>query len=248
MAVQPGFGLAWSRSIARVMTSVQGDRAARQSQRQPTVMICAATEKGLDCCGLRRGEVFGLSPEDIDHERGMLHARRQVQPIHGRLFFALPKGRKIRTVDLPPRWPRSSSVTSTSSHALRQRRRGDHLEHLHLEARVGQGWSFPPRAEGRRPGSGRWPRRTASTCFGAPTPRSCWKPEKPVVTSARWLGDSSPAITRGYYAHFMPEAGSKGRGTIDGLLGKGGASARRPKLPGFSPAPSTGDSRLCARQ
>ncbi|MFB8143337.1 tyrosine-type recombinase/integrase [Streptomyces parvus] len=46
-----------------------------------------------------------------------------------------------------------------------------------------------------------------------------------VVTLARWLGHSSPAITLGYYAHFMPEAGSKGRGTIDGLLGKGGASA-----------------------
>lgn len=47
-----------------------------------------------------------------------------------------------------------------------------------------------------------------------------------VVTLARWLGHSSPAITLGYYAHFMPEAGSKGRGAIDGLLGKGGASAR----------------------
>ncbi|GEB59119.1 hypothetical protein GCM10017674_58370 [Streptomyces gardneri] len=43
-----------------------------------------------------------------------------------------------------------------------------------------------------------------------------------VVTLARWLGHSSPAITLGYYAHFMPEAGSKGRGTIDGLLGERG--------------------------
>lgn len=41
-----------------------------------------------------------------------------------------------------------------------------------------------------------------------------------VVTLARWLGHSSPAITLGYYAHFMPEAGAKGRGTIDGLLGE----------------------------
>jgi len=46
-----------------------------------------------------------------------------------------------------------------------------------------------------------------------------------VVTLGRRLGHSSPAITLGYYTHFMPEAGSKGRGTIDGLLGKGGASA-----------------------
>lgn len=26
------------------------------------------------------------------------------------------------------------------------------------------------------------------------------------------------AITLGYYAHFVPEAGGKGRGTVDGLL------------------------------
>lgn len=70
----------------------------------------------------------------------------------------------------------------------------------------------------------------------------------PVVTSARWLGNSSPAITLGHYAGFVPEAGSKGRGTIDGLLGKGGASAHWPKLPRFSPAPLTGDSRLYASE
>ncbi|MFH9616546.1 integrase [Streptomyces pratensis] len=50
-----------------------------------------------------------------------------------------------------------------------------------------------------------------------------------VVTLARWLGHSSPVITLGYYAHFMPEAGSRkpeagstGRGTIGGLLGERG--------------------------
>ncbi len=41
-----------------------------------------------------------------------------------------------------------------------------------------------------------------------------------VVTVARWLGRSSPAITLGYYAHFVPEAGSQGRTAVDGLLGK----------------------------
>ncbi|THA64570.1 integrase [Streptomyces sp. A0958] len=43
-----------------------------------------------------------------------------------------------------------------------------------------------------------------------------------VVTLARRIGRPSPAITLGYYVHFMPEAGSKGRGTIDGLLGERG--------------------------
>jgi integrase len=55
-----------------------------------------------------------------------------------------------------------------------------------------------------------------------------------VVTLARWLGHSSPAITLGYYAHFMPEAGRKGRTAIDGLLGKRGevhASRNSPDSP-----------------
>ncbi len=51
----------------------------------------------------------------------------------------------------------------------------------------------------------------------------------------RWLGHSSPTVTLGYYAHFMPEAGSKGRAVLDGLLGKRGRSACQPKLPRFSP-------------
>lgn len=40
-----------------------------------------------------------------------------------------------------------------------------------------------------------------------------------VVTLARWLGHSSPTITLDCYAHFMPEAGGKGRAAVDALLG-----------------------------
>nr|WP_258193292.1 tyrosine-type recombinase/integrase [Streptomyces sp. MA5143a] len=41
-----------------------------------------------------------------------------------------------------------------------------------------------------------------------------------VVTLARWLGHSSPTITLDCYAHFMPEAGGKGRSAIDALLSR----------------------------
>lgn len=44
-----------------------------------------------------------------------------------------------------------------------------------------------------------------------------------VVTLARWLGHSSPTITLDHYAHFMPEAGGKGRRAINGLLGEQGS-------------------------
>lgn len=42
-----------------------------------------------------------------------------------------------------------------------------------------------------------------------------------VGTVARWLGHSSPAITLGYYAHFMPEAGSKGGRPLTDCWGGG---------------------------
>jgi len=52
--------------------------------------------------GLRQGEVFGLSVEDVDFLRGTVEVRRQVKVFAGnRLVFGLPKGDKTRTVPLP---------------------------------------------------------------------------------------------------------------------------------------------------
>lgn len=48
-------------------------------------------------CGLRQGEVFGLSPDDIGDD-GYITVRRQVKLIEGRPVFAPPKGGKIRRV------------------------------------------------------------------------------------------------------------------------------------------------------
>jgi integrase len=50
--------------------------------------------------GLRHGEALGLSAEDVDLEGGILHVRRQVRPVGGKLVFSLPKGNKTRTVPL----------------------------------------------------------------------------------------------------------------------------------------------------
>lgn len=52
--------------------------------------------------GLRQGEIFGLSPDDVDFLRGHVEVRRQVKVFNGnKLVFALPKGRKTRRVPLP---------------------------------------------------------------------------------------------------------------------------------------------------
>lgn len=52
--------------------------------------------------GLRQGEIFGLSPDDIDLEKGEIEIVRQVKLRGGnKQLFGLPKGRKTRRVPLP---------------------------------------------------------------------------------------------------------------------------------------------------
>lgn len=62
----------------------------------------------------------------------------------------------------------------------------------------------------------------------------------------RRLGHSSSVITLGYYAHFMPEAGSEGRGAIEGLLGERGAGSGETGAPVGTPRvlPGAVDRRL----
>lgn len=61
--------------------------------------ILATIGAGL---GLRQGEAFGLGPDDIDFASEVVHVRRQVKMVRAKLCFALPKGRKVRDVPLPP--------------------------------------------------------------------------------------------------------------------------------------------------
>lgn len=61
--------------------------------------IVAVLGAGL---GLRQGEMFGLSPDDVDFLRGVVTVRRQVKVFsNNKPAFALPKGRKVRSVPLP---------------------------------------------------------------------------------------------------------------------------------------------------
>lgn len=65
--------------------------------------ILATLGAGL---GLRQGEVFGLSPNDFDHDKGLVTVQRQVKVLGGgsRLVFDFPKGGEdhpIRQVPLP---------------------------------------------------------------------------------------------------------------------------------------------------
>lgn len=196
-------------------------------------------------CGLRQGEVFGLSPEDIDDAKGVLHVRRQVQTINGKLYFALPKGGKTRTVDMPgsvaeelkrhvaafpplevelpwekpgadrPRRKFSLLLTTRFGNAVAVNTWNTHT----WKPALAKAGIIPPRAKGAK--QWQW---EAAPKDGFHVLRHTYasvmlEAGESVVTVARWLGHSSPTVTLGYYAHFMPEAGTKGRAMLDGVLG-----------------------------
>ncbi|MGW3604130.1 tyrosine-type recombinase/integrase [Micromonospora sp. NPDC005161] len=52
-------------------------------------------------CGLRQGEIFAVSPDDLDPTRPTLRVVRQVKLVRGALIFAPPKGGKTREVPVP---------------------------------------------------------------------------------------------------------------------------------------------------
>ncbi|MFC5908455.1 tyrosine-type recombinase/integrase [Streptacidiphilus monticola] len=52
-------------------------------------------------CGMRQGEVFGLSADDLDFDAGTVRVVRQIRLLRNRPVFSLPKGGKTRTVPLP---------------------------------------------------------------------------------------------------------------------------------------------------
>jgi len=51
-------------------------------------------------CGLRQGEILGLSLDDADDDGMTLHVQRQIRVVNRTLVFALPKGGKKRRVPL----------------------------------------------------------------------------------------------------------------------------------------------------
>ncbi|GHA87976.1 MULTISPECIES: hypothetical protein [Streptomyces] len=78
---------------------------------------------------------------------------------------------------------------------------------------------IPPLAKGAKPWQGQAAPRDGFHVLRHTHASVVLEAGEPVVTSARWLGHASPTITLHHYAHFMPEAGRRGRQAIDSLLG-----------------------------
>ena len=80
------------------------DQAAQllRSAREAGDPLLPAWILGLSC-GLRRGEILGLRSSDIDFAAGVIHIRRQLVRVDGRVLETPPKTmNSIRDIEMPP--------------------------------------------------------------------------------------------------------------------------------------------------
>lgn len=203
--------------------------------------------------GLRQGESFGLSPDDVDWLRGKVNVQRQVKIVGNRLCFALPKGGKVREVPLPPSvrdelaaylaefptvevtlpWeePGGKPVTvklfvTTREHGACNRNTFNGYVWRKAQEKAG----IPAEREN---GMHALRHFYASTLLDA---------RESIVAVAEYLGHHNPAITLKYYAHLMPASEDRTKGAIDAMwapqspaagaqLKAAGDSSRAPGVP-----------------
>lgn len=182
--------------------------------------------------GLRQGELFGLSPDDVDFLRGTVEIRRQVKLFGGnKLVFAPPKGRKTRTVPLPAsvrdelsrhlaRWPtrtvelpwqRPDNDERITVDLILTTRERSALNRNYFNSSV---WKRALARTGledsRRNGMHALRHWYASVLLDA---------GESIRAVSEYLGHSDPGFTLRTYTHLMPSSSERTRRAIDAVLG-----------------------------
>lgn len=178
--------------------------------------------------GLRQGELFGLSPDDIDFLRGTVEVRRQVKILSGnKLIFALPKGRKTRTVPVP-----TTVADELSAHLARFRAAPIELPWRTLDSSEKVCVPLVLTTRERRPlnrnyfNSTLW-RRAQERAGVDPTRENGmhalrhWYASvlldagESIRAVSEYLGHSDPGFTLRTYTHLMPSSDERTRLAID---------------------------------
>jgi integrase len=182
--------------------------------------------------GLRQGEAFGLSPDDVNWPRAdSVHVRRQVRIVGSRLCFAPPKRGREREVPLPESvklrlsahlsaypaipvtlpWlePGGRPVTVRLAFTTTARNALDraYFHRLWREAREKAGL-----ANERENGFHALRHYYASLLLHG---------GEDIRSLSEWLGHYDPAFTLRIYSHLMPAAGRRARGVVDEALNPG---------------------------
>lgn len=181
--------------------------------------------------GLRQGEIFGLSPDDIDFLRGTVEVRRQVKILSGnKLVVSLPKGRKTRTVPLP-----KTVADELSAYLARFRPAPAELPWRTLSSAETVRVPLVMTTRERRPlnrnyfNSSLW--RRAQEASGVPPLRENgmhalrhWYASvlldagESIRAVSEYLGHSDPGFTLRTYTHLMPSSDERTRLAIDNAL------------------------------
>jgi integrase len=200
--------------------------------------------------GLRQGEAFGFSPDDVDEARMVIHLRRQLLWDPSKPYCKLPKGRKERDIPLSPRllkhireheerhppvelvlpWegPGNGNRDAVRVRLLTTTRFRNPINpstynEKNLKPALVAAGLLDPRDEDA-PGSG-WvaSREMMHHRFRHTYASVQLHAGEDVVSVSHWMGHASPEITFRTYAHFMPDAGMRGRSAVDEWLERGGS-------------------------
>jgi integrase len=188
-------------------------------------------------CGLRQGEIFGLSLEAVDFLRRVVHVRLQLRLVGNQVVLAPPKGGREREVPLP-----DVVALAVAEHAQR-----------FGTATVELPWREP--GGGMRSVELMFTNRDRGPLTRAYFTHNAWKPalegaglernrdngmhalrhhyasvllENGVRIRAvsEYLGHHDPGFTLRTYAHLMPESEDRARAAIDAALGAPAESSR----------------------
>lgn len=196
--------------------------------------------------GLRQGEVFGFSPEDIDEKRALIHLRRQLLWDPGKPYCKLPKGNKERDVPLSPGLLKAvleyQEKYPPVVHTLPWRGPGNGKRPTVTVPLLITTWHKNPVNSSTFNKKNLKPALAAAGIIAERDEEadgSGWEPSRDkmfhrfrhtyasvqlgagedVVSVSHWMGHSSPEITLRIYAHFMPDQGTRGRTAVDAWLG-----------------------------
>ncbi|GAA2689618.1 Site-specific recombinase XerD [Actinosynnema pretiosum] len=178
-------------------------------------------------CGLRQGEVFGLSDADIDRGANSLNIVRQVTVVDNRLVFAPPKGGKERSLPLagsvlreidahaekfqpvvvtlpwkepdgPPETARLILSTETGGALYRS-----DFNRLHWRPALD------------RAGMGRTKRQDGMHALRHFFASVLLDGGESIKALAEWLGHADPAFTMRVYTHLLPSSNDRTRRAVD---------------------------------
>ncbi|UNO40479.1 tyrosine-type recombinase/integrase [Streptomyces sp. MST-110588] len=206
-------------------------RAALVQRFRPMVDVGAG-------CGLRQGEILGLSVEELDFDNATMHVVQQLKLSRSKAVFAPPKGGKLRDVPLPDPvadalkahmklfppveitlpWMRAGGSPVTKrlvftgplgGHVWRTSLNEDHWKPA--LATVG----VIPKAKSREHAAAREHGMHALRHFYASVLLDAGESIKAV---SEYLGHSDPGLTLKVYAHLMPSSRDRARNALGKAL------------------------------